>query len=327
MSPSPLSHSFTPDTLSTVYQQMVLIRRFEEQVQRFARSGLTAGLVHLCSGQEATAVGVCHLMKPDDYLASSHRGHGHSLAKGMQPDRLLAEILGKADGYCGGRGGSMHVSDPALGHLGTNGIVGGGIPLAAGAALAARQAGTQQLAVCFFGDGALNQGITFEVMNMAALWKLPVVFVCENNGYGEYTALEDVTAGSRLAARGEVFDIDTQEVDGMNVLAVLQAVEQAFERARSGGGPSLLIAHTYRYSGHHVNDQQDYKNADAIEQWQQKDPIQQLKRHLLEQNLVSAATLDAIEQAVAENIQAAADFAKAAADPSPDALSKHVYAE
>ncbi len=318
--------ALTPDQLKDVYLRMVLIREFEEQVRSLATSGAVPGLVHLCAGQEATAVGACYFLNDDDYIASSHRGHGHCLAKGMRPDRLLAEILGRRDGYCGGRSGSMHVSDPATGNLGTNGIVGGGISLAAGAALAARHAGRNQVAVCFFGDGALNQGIAFEVMNMASLWRLPVIFVCENNGYGEFTALEDVTAGKSLTARGEVFDIPSRMFDGMDVLQVLDASHQAIARARRGDGPSFLIFNTYRYGGHHVGDKQTYKNEEEVKQWQAKDPILKLQRRLLERQAATQQELDAIHRDVSDRVRAAADFAKASPEPPTDALSQFVYA-
>ncbi|VCU69355.1 Acetoin:2,6-dichlorophenolindophenol oxidoreductase subunit alpha [Pigmentiphaga humi] len=318
--------ALTPEQLRDVYSRMVLIREFEEQVRRLATSGTVPGLAHLCAGQEATAVGACYFLNDDDYIASSHRGHGHCLAKGMRPDRLLAEILGKRDGYCGGRSGSMHVSDPSTGNLGTNGIVGGGISLAAGAALAARHAGGNRVAMCFFGDGALNQGIAFEVMNMASIWKLPVIFVCENNGYGEYTALEDVTAGKSLPARGEVFDIPSDILDGMDVLTVLDAAHRAIARARRGDGPSFLIFNTYRYGGHHVGDKQAYKDDDEVKQWQARDPILKLQRLLLEQQAATEEELDALRQEASRRVREAADFAKASPEPDANQLSRFVYA-
>lgn len=312
--------------LIALYRLMLLIRQFEEQVRSLYVGGLVPGLVHLCSGQEASAAGICAALAPDDIIASSHRGHGHCLAKGARADRLMAEILGRVPGYCGGRSGSLHVSDPATGNLGTNGIVGGGIPLATGAALSAKLRGTRQIAACFFGDGALNQGLTFEAMNMAAIWSLPVIYVCENNGYGEYTAIEDVTAGKSLTARGAVFDIPSQMIDGMDVLAILAAAEAAADRARRGEGPSFLICNTYRYGGHHVADKQAYKESAEAEAWAAKDPIPRLARHLLDHRLADAARLAAIEDAVAAEIRAAAEFAKAAPEPQPAQLDAHLYA-
>lgn len=294
---------------------MDLIRRFEEQVRSMSQGGLVPGLVHLCAGQEATNAGTCLHLRKDDLIASHHRGHGHCLAKGTPPDLLMAEILGRSPGLSRGRGGSMHVFDRANGVLGTNGIVGGGIPLAAGAALSARTRGTDQIAVAYFGDGALNQGLVPECMNMAAIWSLPVVFVCENNGFGEYTAIEDVTAGASLLARGEVFDIPSREVDGMDVLAVGEAFVEAVARARAGGGPSFLLCNTYRYGGHHAGDKQDYKDAEEVRLWRERDPILRLRRHLLEAGLADPQELDAIEAATAAEVRAAAAFAKGAPEP------------
>jgi len=312
--------------LTEIYRRMVLIRQFEEQVRSLYSGGAVPGLVHLCSGQEASAVGACFPLNDDDFIASSHRGHGHCLAKGMRPGPLMAEILGRSAGYCGGRSGSLHVSDPATGNLGTNGIVGGGIPLAAGAALGARARGRGQVAVCFFGDGALNQGLVFEVMNMAAIWSLPVIFICENNGYGEYTAIGDVTAGNSLTARGEVFDIPSSLVDGMDVLEVLAASRAAVSLARRGGGPSFLIFNTYRYGGHHVGDRQDYKDRKETEAWEAKDPIPRFANHLLERRLADPSGLAAIEEGVAEEIRAAVEFAKASPEPAPGDLRRALYA-
>ena len=312
--------------LTEIYRRMVLVREFEEQVRSLASAGLVPGLVHLCSGQEATAVGACWHLRPDDYIASNHRGHGHCLAKGLAPDRLMAEILGKREGTCGGRSGSLHVSDPETGNLGTNGIVGGGIPLAAGAALAALRAGRQQVAVCFFGDGALNQGVVFEVMNMASIWKLPVVFVCENNGYGEYTALEDVTAGRSLIARGEVFDIPSRTLDGMDVLQVLDASHEAVQRARRGDGPSFVIFNTWRYGGHHAGDQQAYKDAEEARQWLARDPILNFGNYLSEHHYAQPQELASIRESVQQQVRAAADFARGAAEPSPEDLHRFIYA-
>ncbi|MCC6473665.1 MAG: thiamine pyrophosphate-dependent dehydrogenase E1 component subunit alpha, partial [Burkholderiales bacterium] len=300
-----------------MYRGMLLIREFEEQVRSLATGGAVPGLAHLSAGQEASAVGVCFALEADDWIASNHRGHGHCLAKGARPERLLAEIMGRTGGYCGGRGGSMHVFDPDTRNLGTNGIVGGGIPLATGAALAARTRATGRVAACFFGDGALNQGIAFECMNMAAIWKLPVVYVCENNGYGEFTALEDVTAGSSLTARGEVFDIPSAMVDVMDVMAVHRAASACVARARAGQGPSFLVCNTWRYGGHHVGDTQDYKAAEQTRAWAKKDPIARFAKHLLARHRASRRQLEAVAVEVAAEIAAALAFAKASPEPAP----------
>jgi pyruvate dehydrogenase E1 component alpha subunit len=305
---------------------MQLIRAFEEQVRALFAGGLIPGLVHLCAGQEAVAVGVCSLLRTTDKVASNHRGHGHCLAKGADVRRLMAEIMGRRPGYGIGRGGSLHIFDAANGNLGTNGIVGGGIPLAAGAALSAKRSGRDDVAVCFFGDGALNQGLLFETLNMAAIWRLPIIFVCENNGYGEFTASEDVTAGRDPKARGAVFDIPSEVVDGMDVLAVRETTRRAISRARQGEGPSFLVCTTYRYSGHHVGDKQEYKDADEVEAWRQKDPIERLIRQLLDGNVLTSKILATLKQAVEADVRGAVEFARAAAMPEPQDLELYLHA-
>ena len=312
--------------LLEMYRMMVLIREFEEQVRSAYLGGMVPGMTHLCAGQEATAVGVCAALERDDTIASHHRGHGHCLAKGARADQLMAEILGRADGCCGGRSGTLHLYDAANSNLGTNGIVGGGIPLATGAALSAKVRGTRQVAIAYFGDGALNQGIVHECMNMASLWKLPVIFVCENNGYGEFTAMETVTAGASLTARGEVFDIPSKTIDGMDVLAVHSAAAQAAVRARAGEGPSFLICNTYRYGGHHVTDKQDYKASEEVAEWRRKDPIPRLRTHLLERGIADDKALDAVHASVMEVVRQAYAFATASPEPDPASLRAHLYA-
>jgi acetoin:2,6-dichlorophenolindophenol oxidoreductase subunit alpha len=315
-SPDDDGDRLSSEPLIQTYRMMVLIRRFEEQVRSLSQGGLVPGLVHLCAGQEATSAGTCLLLRKDDFIASHHRGHGHCLAKGARPDLLMAEILGRKAGYCGGRSGSMHIFDRENGNLGTNGIVGGGIPLAAGAALSAKARGTDQVTVAYFGDGALNQGLVPECMNMAAIWSLPVIFVCENNGFGEFTAIEDVTAGQSLLARGQVYDIPSVEVDGMDVLAVDAAFGKARDRARTGGGPSFLLCNTYRFGGHHAGDKQDYKSEAEARIWRERDPIPKLAQHIERSDIASRSTLDRIERSVDAEIEAAVRFAKAS--PAPD---------
>ena len=307
-------------------RRMQLIRSFEKQVHSLVLGGVVPGLAHLCSGQEAVAVGVCADLRPTDVIASNHRGHGHCLAKGGRVDRLMAEVMGRRSGYGLGRGGSLHMFDAANGNLGTNGIVGGGIPLAAGAALSAKRRGNGDVAACFFGDGALNQGLLFEVMNMAAIWRLPVLFVCENNGYGEFTASEDVTAGRDPLGRGTVFDIPSELVDGMDVLAVRAAAVRAVARARAGEGPSFLVCTTYRYGGHHVADKQDYKDAEEVRAWREKDPILGLSRRLQDRGLASIEQIAAQEADVAAEVQRAVESAKAAELPNAEDLRSFLYA-
>jgi pyruvate dehydrogenase E1 component alpha subunit len=313
------------DRLLEMYRTMVLIRHFEEAVRGMYAAGLVPGLVHLCSGQEGTNVGVIAALTKSDFIASHHRGHGHCVAKGTPLPLLMAEILGRADGISQGRGGTLHMFDPAVCNLGTNGIVGGGIPLATGAALSAKTRRTGQVAVAFFGDGALNQGLLHECMNMAAIWKLPVVFVCENNGYGEYTAIETVTAGASFTARGEVFDIPSEMVDGMDVIAVHDAASGAVARARAGEGPSFLICNTYRYGGHHVADKQDYKSKEEAALWAKKDPIPRLATHLHGIG-VGQGELERIERAATAEVASAVEFAKKSAEPDAALLRSAVYA-
>ncbi len=313
------------DEALRLLRSMQLIRAFEEKVRTLYSGGAIPGLVHLCAGQEAVAVGVCSLLRADDWIASNHRGHGHCLAKGADVGRVMAEIMGRRTGYGLGRGGSLHIFDAAHGNLGTNGIVGGGIPLAAGAALSAKRNGRGQVAVCFFGDGALNQGLLFEVMNMAAIWRLPVLFVCENNGFGEFTAIEDVTAGADPTARGQVFGIPSETVDGMDVLAVRGAAQNAVERARSGGGPSFLVCMTYRYGGHHVGDKQDYKDAAETKAWRLKDPIERFGGRLKEAGVATAQTIAALQKDVDATVLAAVDQAKTAPSPAEGDLEVHLH--
>lgn len=310
----------------SLLRQMYFIRAFEEHVRSLFASGAVPGLVHLCSGQEAVAVGVCSLLRAEDAIASNHRGHGHCLAKGADPIRLLAEIMGRRTGYALGRSGTLHMFDRANSNLGTNGIVGGGIPLAAGAALSAKRRGRGEVAACFFGDGALNQGLLFEVMNMAAIWRLPVLFVCENNGYGEFTAIKDVTAGGNPVGRGAVFDIPSEAVDGMDVLAVQKAAASGIARARSGQGPSFLVCTTYRYSGHHVGDKQDYKDSEEMKVWRQKDPIERLARQLRDARAATAETIAGLKSNIERDIRSAVDTAKKALPPAPNDLGAYLYA-
>ena len=309
-----------------LYRDMVTIRTFEEEVRKMFSAGLAPGLVHLYSGQEAVGVGTCEVLSADDYIASHHRGHGHCIAKGGDITRLFAEIIGRRPGYSLGRGGSMHIHDPETGNLGTNGIVGGSVPLATGAALSAKLRGTGQVAVSFFGDGVLNQGILFESMNMAALWSLPVVFVCENNGYGEFTEIDDVTAGRPYSKRGEAFDIPSGKYDGMDVLVVFDAVSKAVERARKGDGPSFLIFDTYRYSGHSVGDKQEYKDEKERQLWESRDPIQKMAKAMADMKLASKRDLEKMDEEISATVVAAAKEARKMPAPGADDLTRHIYA-
>jgi pyruvate dehydrogenase E1 component alpha subunit len=310
-----------------MYEQMMTIRVFEEHVHNLYRRGKMAGLAHLYTGQEAVAVGVCQALRANDYITSTHRGHGHCLAKGASPDRMLAELLGKAAGYCGGKGGSMHIADPDSGNLGANAIVGGSAGIATGAALSAKMRGTDQVAVCFFGEGALGQGILYEVLNMAALWTLPVIYVCENNLYTEYTHYTETTAGS-ISARPAAFAVPAREVDGQDVRAVYGAAFDAIARARRGEGPAFLICHTYRYHGHHVGDvdRSYYRSKEEEQQWRSRDPLRILADWLSAQGAAQSGDLDRIEAAVRTRIEAAVQFALAAPFPDAGEVDQDVYA-
>ncbi|MHA1108144.1 MAG: thiamine pyrophosphate-dependent dehydrogenase E1 component subunit alpha [Alphaproteobacteria bacterium] len=309
-----------------MFRDMVRIRHFEERIRNLASAGRVPGLTHLYSGQEAVAVGVISALEQTDWIASHHRGHGHCLAKGAVMERLFAEILGRRSGYGLGRVGSMHIMDPENRNLGCNGIVGGGVPLATGAAMTSLRSGSDAVTVAFFGDGALNQGIVFECMNMAAIWRLPVLFVCENNRYGEFTAIDDVTAGDRLAARAETFAIPTAEIDGMNVIDVNQAATDAVARARGGGGPGFLLCETYRFGGHHVGDDQSYKDDAERLEWEARDPILRLRTDLGADHGMEETALAAIESEIEGEVQAALDAAMSAPEPTIEDYAEHLYA-
>jgi pyruvate dehydrogenase E1 component alpha subunit len=310
------------------YRQMVSIRLFEEQVNEVYTRALMPGLAHLYSGEEAVAVGICEALRIDDYITSTHRGHGHCLAKGASPDRMFAELLGKEAGYCRGKGGSMHIADPATGNLGANAIVGGSVGIATGAAFAAKTLGSNRVAVCFFGEGALGQGSLYEVMNLAQLWKLPVIYVCENNQYNEYTHYQETTAGTILG-RATAFGIEAARVDGQDVRAVHEVAARSVNRARTGGGPAFLQCDTYRYSGHHVGDinREYYRSKQEEQLWKtERDPIKVLSKWLLEQGYADTGLLDRITSEVRATMEAAVKFAIAAPYPSVDEVGKHVYA-
>jgi acetoin:2,6-dichlorophenolindophenol oxidoreductase subunit alpha len=306
-----------------LYRQMLRIRLFEEQVNDLYTSAKMPGLAHLYIGEEAVAVGVCSVLRDDDYITSTHRGHGHCLAKGASVDRMLAELLGKEPGYCRGKGGSMHIAEQEKGNLGANAIVGGSAGIATGAALSAKKRGTDQVAACFFGEGALGQGIVYECMNMASLWKLPVVYVCENNLYNEYTHYLETTAGD-IGKRVEAFGIPWQQVDGQDVLAVQAAATKAVERARRGEGPSFLLCLTYRQRGHHVGDvdRSYYRSKDEERSWAgERDPLR-----ILATSLSDATTLDRIEEEVRTEIQEGVQFALDAPYPRPEEVTTDVFA-
>src|SRR5215467_5632329 len=320
---TPQGQSISTEKLLRFYQQMTAIRLFEERVNDLYTRALMPGLAHLYIGEEAIAVGICEALTREDYVTSTHRGHGHCLAKGADPKLMFAELLGKEIGYCKGKGGSMHIADPDTGNLGANAIVGGSSGIATGAAFSAKRLGNGRVAVCFFGDGALGQGLLYEVMNMAAIWKLPVVYVCENNLYNEYTPMEEVTAGD-IATRGPAFGVPSNRVDGQDVHAVYRAAKIMIDRARGGEGPGFLVCDTYRYHGHHIGDiSREYYRSKAEEQkWKERDPIKLLKEWLVSSNAADQNTIAGVEA----EVQAQIKFAIDAPYPTPDEVDQDIYA-
>ena len=314
----------TPALLEAL-RKMHLIRQFEEGAEQAYIRGLVHGTMHLSIGQEASAVGIGAMLHEGDYITSTHRGHGHCIAKGADPRFMFAEFFGKDTGYCRGRGGSMHIADVASGNLGANGIVGGGLPIAVGAALALKQERRPQVVVCFFGDGANNEGAFHESLNMAAIWKLPVVFVCENNKYGMSTSTERSTAVKNIAQRAQAYDIPGVTVDGNSFLEVAQAAEQAMARAREGHGPTLIESLTYRHRGHSKSDRNRYRTKEEIEQWMAADPIKRFETELQDLGLVDAAGIESIVQSVRQEIEEAVEFARQSPAPALTDLTQFVY--
>jgi len=314
------------DSLVQAYRAMVTIRRFEERVQEEFSKGSIPGFVHLYAGQEASAVGICLHLGSKDYIASTHRGHGHSIAKGCDVPGMMAELFGRRTGLCGGKGGSMHIADLDQGMLGANGIVGGGPPLVAGAALTAKTLGNGKVAVAFTGDGASNQGTTFEAMNLAVVLQLPAIFVFENNGYGEYTGASYSVGGRNIAGRAAGFGMPAVKVDGDDFFAVHEAMREATERARGGGGPSAIEVMTCRFYGHHSGDAQLYRGKDEVRRLREEhDCLKLFRRRVREAELLEQHELDAVDHDVAALVEASVAAAQAAALPDPGALLTDVY--
>ena len=311
-----------------MYRQMVAIRQFEAQVNELYTRALMPGLAHLYIGEEAVAVGVCEALERTDYITSTHRGHGHCLAKGASADQMFAELLGKKAGYCKGKGGSMHIADPATGNLGANAIVCGSAGIATGAAFSARHLRNGRVAVCFIGEGALGQGVLYEVMNLAQLFKLPVIYVCENNLYTEYTHYSETTAGDILT-RATAFGLEAASVDGQDVRAVHDIAELMVDRARRGNGPAFLLCNTYRYHGHHVGDinREYYRSKQEEQLWKtERDPIANFGKWLVEQSVADPASLAQVQSELELEMKAAVDFAIAAPYPGVDEVAEDVYA-
>jgi pyruvate dehydrogenase E1 component alpha subunit len=318
--------SLKTETLLEMYRTMLTIRLFEERANALMMQGRIHGTTHLYIGMEAVAVGVCAALRPEDCITSNHRGHGHCIAKGADLGRMMAELLGKATGYCKGKGGSMHIADLEQGNLGATGIVGSGIPVATGAALAIRMRKEERVVACFFGDGAANNGAFHESLNLAAIWKLPVVFVCENNQYAMSGASREMFPIPRIAERGPAYGLPGTTVDGNDVQAVRAAAAEAVGRARAGGGPTLLTCETYRWMGHSRSDANRYRTKEEIAAWRDRCPIQRLRRQLEAEGLLDPQAADAVEAAVRADVEAAVRFAEASPIPTLDGAEADLYA-
>ncbi|WP_252315356.1 thiamine pyrophosphate-dependent dehydrogenase E1 component subunit alpha [Sinobaca sp. H24] len=320
--------SLTSEKAKWMYQKMAEIRRFEDQVHETFSTGVLPGFVHLYAGEEAVAVGVCAHLDDKDSITSTHRGHGHCIAKGCDLKGMMAEIYGKSTGLCKGKGGSMHIADVSKGMLGANGIVGGGFPLATGAGLSAKLRKTGGVAVCFFGDGANNHGTFHEGINMAAIWKLPVIFVAENNGYAEATPFEYASSCESIADRAASYGIPGETVDGKDTMAVYEAAERAVERARNGEGPTLIECKTYRNYGHFEGDAQKYKtNEERDEHLKELDAIIRFRQHVLTTDMASEDELHSIDESVRKEIEDAVEFAEKSPMPEADQLTTDVYVD
>ena len=310
-----------------MYKNMRRIREFETEAMNLFAEGKIPGFVHLYLGEEAVATGACSSLRDDDYITSTHRGHGHIIAKGGDLKFMMAELFGKATGYCKGKGGSMHIADSTKGILGANGIVGAGHNIAVGAGLSAKYRGTDQVCVCFFGDGSTNQGTFHESLNLASIWRLPVVFLCENNLYGismhqaRHQAIQDV------ADRAVAYNIPGVVVDGNDVLAVYEAVNEAVSRARSGQGPTLIECKTYRHRGHFEGDPANYKPSEEEEEWLAKDPIPRAIEYLIDNDILTKEEIEKIDEEVKEEIKEAIEFADESPLPTLDSIVEDIYTD
>ncbi|WP_084862466.1 thiamine pyrophosphate-dependent dehydrogenase E1 component subunit alpha [Salibaculum halophilum] len=312
-----------------MYRQMVRIRTFEDNANQLYLSAKMPGLTHMYSGEEGVAVGICEALTDSDRITSTHRGHGHCVAKGANFKQMFCELLGKEEGYCRGKGGSMHIADQSHGNLGANAIVGGSMGIATGSALRAKLQGADDVTVCFFGDGATAQGLLYEVMNMAALWNLPVIYACENNGYSEYTKTEEIAAGS-ITARAEAFGIEAHTVDGQDVLAVNELTQDLVARARRGEGPFFLELETYRYHGHHVGDinREYYRSKDEEKDWKEnRDPIVRFRGWLVEQGIATEDEIEAMNAEIETDATEAVAYAEAARYPDVSEVDMHVHSD
>lgn len=315
------------ETLLEMYRRMLTIRFFEETVFEVYRKGWMPGLAHLSDGQEATPVGVGMALRPTDTITSTHRGHGHIIAKGGRVEPMMAEVMGKVTGYCRGKGGEMHIADVSLGILGANGIVGGGIGIATGSAFTAKREGKGRVSVAFFGDGATNQGIWYETANMAVLWKLPLIYVCENNQYTEFTNHKKLISGKGLVARAEAMGMRGMEVDGNDVLAVYKAASELVEAARRGEGPATLVCQTFRYGGHHVGEPGTaYRSKEEIASWKARDAIVAFEKKLVDQKVLTPQQVESMRDEVDKRVHDAVDKAREDPFPELEEVTEHVYA-
>jgi pyruvate dehydrogenase E1 component alpha subunit len=307
-------------------RQMYLIRAFEEQAERSYMEGKIHGTMHLSIGQEASAVGSVSALNPDDYILSTHRGHGHCIAKGADLNVMMAEFYGKANGYCRGRGGSMHIADVESGNLGANGVVGGGIPMAVGVGIGLKMQNEGKILLSFFGDGAASTGAFHESMELSVIFQVPVVYVCENNQYAMSFPASKWTNSQRLASFAEVYGMPGKSVDGNDLIAVLEAVQEAVKYTRSRKGPSLVVCDTYRWRGHSKSDRNRYRTQDEIEEWKEKDPILRFRKYALDNEILTEAEVDKISEEAYADIQAAREFAENSPEPSLDTIEEGVYA-
>jgi len=314
------------ETLLRIYQEMVLARRFEEKAAEAYSSGKIGGFCHLYIGQEAVAIGALSAIRKDDYVLTSYREHAHAIAKGMTPESVMAELYGKAGGCSKGKGGSMHMFDSEVNFLGGHGIVGGQIPLATGVAFATKYKGTDQVTLCFFGEAAVNQGAFHESLNMAQLWKLPCIYICENNQYGMGTSLKRAMSLQNIAQKGDAYELAAEFVDGMDVLAVREATQRAVERARKDYLPTLLEVRTYRFMGHSMSDPGNYRTRAEIELHQERDPIKLFAASLKEEGVLTDAEFDEIEAKVKEQVERSVQFAEDSPLPDPSELFTDIYA-
>ena len=310
-----------------MYKKMLKIRQFETKGMNLFAEGKIPGFVHLYIGEEAVATGACANLNDDDFITSTHRGHGHIIAKGGDLNYMMAELFGKETGYCKGKGGSMHIADATKGILGANGIVGAGHNIAVGAALSAQYKDTQQVCICFFGDASTNQSTFHEAMNLASVWKLPVIFLCENNGYGISVSQERHQAITDISVRAVAYNMPGITVDGNDVFAVYEAVREAVSRAREKQGPTLIEAKTYRQRGHFEGDPTSYRSDEELQKWKKKDPIPRLEKYMLENNVVSEEELKKLQDEVEQAIEEAIDFALNSKDPDLDTAVEDVYTD